>query len=116
MEPVTYTFYQETYRGQLPEDEFNRLSVYAAAYLSSVTQGKTAGKLPDCLQQQAALAHCAVVDAYHVNEGGGTVASESNDGISVTYAVADPRSEGGRLYDAAALFLADTGLLYRGVG
>lgn len=116
MRPVDFTFYQETFRGKLDEDTFNRLAVYASAYLDNITQGKTSGELSDHDQQRAALALCSVVDAYKQNEDGGAVASESNDGVSVTYAVANPKSEGGRLYDAAALFLAGTSLIFRGVG
>ena len=57
-----------------------------------------------------------MADAYLLQEHGGGVAAETNDGISVTYvAGAGVKSEGRRLYEAAALFLANTGLLYRGV-
>ena len=42
---------------------------------------------------------------------------ETNDGVSVTYVagISNSKSEGRRLYEAAALFLGPTGLLYRGV-
>ena len=41
----------------------------------------------------------------------------TNDGVSVTYVagISNSKSEGRRLYEAAALFLGPTGLLYRGV-
>ena len=48
-------------------------------------------------------------------ERGGAVTAESNDGVSVTYA-APTQSEERRLYNAAALHLGNTGLLYRGCG
>ena len=49
-----------------------------------------------------------------VLENGGDIASESNDGISVTYAVKAQQTQQQRLYDAASAHLAWTGLLYRG--
>ena len=60
------------------------------------------------------MALCAVVDAMHKAENGGDIASESNDGISVTYAVKAQQTQQQRLYDAASAHLAWTGLLYRG--
>ena len=47
-------------------------------------------------------------------ENGGDISSETNDGISVTYAAKVQQTERQRLYDAAAAHLAWTGLLYRG--
>lgn len=40
MRPVDFTFYQETFRGKLDEDTFNRLAVYASAYLDNITQAR----------------------------------------------------------------------------
>ena len=58
-----------------------------------------------------------MADAYLLNEQGGGIASETNDGVSVTYVagISNSKTEGRRLYEAAALFLGPTGLLYRGV-
>ena len=42
------------------------------------------------------------------------IASETNDGISVTYTT-EGSTEEQRLYRAAVLYLGSTGLLYRGV-
>lgn len=114
---VDYKYYSETFHGQMAEADFNRLAVYASAYLDELTMGRTAGKLPDDTEEKAKMALCAVADAYQLNEQGGGVASETNDGISVTYVagVGSAKTEGRRLYEAAALFLGPTGLLYRGV-
>ena len=86
---VDYDFYCGVFHGKMPREDFERLSVYAAAYL----------------------------DAYLLNEQGGGIASETNDGVSVTYVagISNSKTEGRRLYEAAALFLGPTGLLYRGV-
>ena len=115
---VDYQFYKDIFHGQMSEADFSRLSVYAAAYLDDATMCRTAGPLPEATMQRAKMALCAVTDAYLLNEQGGGIASETNDGISVTYVagVGAAKSEGRRLYEAAALFLGNTGLLYRGAG
>lgn len=114
---VDYNFYLGVYRGKMPMEDFWRLSVYASAYLDDLTMGRTAGELPAETEGKAKMALCAVADAYRLNEQGGGVASETNDGISVTYVAGagSAKTEGRRLYEAAALFLGPTGLLYRGV-
>ena len=43
---VDYEFYTETFRGQMAEEDFKRLAVYASAYLDELTMGRTAGTLP----------------------------------------------------------------------
>ena len=45
------------------------------------------------------------------------MASETNDGVSVTYVagVSNAKTDDQRLQEAVVLYLAHTGLLYRGV-
>lgn len=114
---VDYKYYSETFHGQMAVADFNRLAVYASAYLDELTMGRTASELPAETEGKAKMALCAVADAYRLNEQGGGVASETNDGISVTYVagISNAKTDGHRLYEAAALFLGPTGLLYRGV-
>lgn len=117
MMTVDYQFYKETFHGQMNESDFARLSVYASAYIDELTMGRVSDQLSENTMQRVKMAFCAVADAYHLNEQGGGVASETNDGISVTYVAGTgaAKSEDRRLYEAAVLFLAPTGLLYRGV-
>ena len=58
-----------------------------------------------------------MTDALHLNEQGGGIASETNDGISVNYVagVSKAKTDNERLWEAAVLHLGCTGLLYRGV-
>lgn len=110
-----YTFYTLSYGGTLPETDFSRLRGRASASLAALTLGKSELQtLPAPVQNSVKMALCAVVDAMHKAENGGDVASESNDGISVTYAAKAQQTEQQRLYDVAAAHLAWTGLLYRG--
>lgn len=117
MPTVDYTFYTEIFHGKLSQEDFERLSVYASAYLEELTMGRASGELTKDVALKVSKALCAVADAYLLQEQGGGVASETNDGISVTYVsgVSNAKSDGRRLYEAAALFLGPTGLLYRGV-
>ena len=112
-----YTYYSTEYGGAMPESEFKRLSRQASAYLDSVTFERIAPELPTALMGKVKDACCAVADAYLLNEQGGGIASETNDGISVTYVagVSNAKTENQRLREAAALYLGGTGLLYRGV-
>lgn len=110
-----YEFYSVTYGGTLPETDFSRLCGRASAYLASITLGKSGlPSLPATIQKSVGMALCAVVDAMHKSENGGEIVSETNDGISVTYAAKPQQTVQQRLYDAAAAHLAWTGLLYRG--
>lgn len=110
-----YAFYHGEYGGTLPEEHFARLRCRASAYLASITLGKSGiSTLPKPVLQSVNMALCAVVDAMYKAENGGDISSETNDGISVTYAAKVQQTERQRLYDAAAVHLAWTGLLYRG--
>lgn len=117
MIPVDYSFYIGTFKGEAAYADFDRLAVKASAYLDRLTFGRITDDLPAATLNRARLSLCAVVDALLLNERGGGIASETNDGISVTYVagVSGAKTEGCRLYEAAALFLGPTGLLYRGV-
>lgn len=110
-----YAFYASVYGGTLPEEDFIRLRGRASAYLASITLGKSElAALPETVRKSVDMALCAVVDTMHKAENGGDVASESNDGISITYAAKAQQTEQQRLLDAASAHLAWTGLLYRG--
>ena len=101
----------------MSREDFDRLAIYASAYLDELTMGRTAGEIPAATEERVKMALCAVADASLLQEHGGGVASETNDGISVTYVagISNAKTDGRRLYEAAALFLGPTGLLYRGV-
>lgn len=109
-----YAFYQ-TLGGQLSEEEFRRLCWRAWAYLEALTLGRVGGTLPTPAAERVKRACCALADEYAAQERGGELSGASNDGYSETYA-GSGRTWGQRLYDAAAIHLAPTGLLYAGMG
>lgn len=111
---VAYTFYTDTYGGTLAEDTFLRHRVHATALLRQYTGGRAEREGVD--ESAVSLALCALCDALERNEQGGGIASESNDGVSVSYVagVSKAKTDDGRLFDAAMRFLGTSGLLYRG--
>ena len=108
-----YDYYLNEYSGNaVAEADFARLSRQASAYLDSLTCGKIRGTWVD--DSRVKDASCALADILHAQEQGGEVASESNDGASVTYVTGSATPEQ-RMYNAAAMYLSGTGLLYAGV-
>lgn len=109
-----YAFYRAM-GGTLSEEEFMRLRGKAWAYLDTLTMGRVDKAIPGPAAERVKRACCAVADEYAAQEKGGEVVSASNDGYSETYA-GSGRTAAQRLYDAAVLYLAPTGLLYTGMG
>lgn len=109
-----YAFYQAM-GGTLSEADFMRLRGRAWAYLEALTIGRVGKALLGPTAERVKRACCAVVDECAAQEKGGEVVSASNDGYSETYA-GSGRTAAQRLYDAAALYLVPTGLLYAGMG
>lgn len=108
-----YLYYQDVYGGTMPESDFSRQARKASAYLEQLTLGRIRLMAGDSRVRDAC---CAVAEEYQTQERG-FVVSETNKNHSVTMGRTDTEKSGGfRLYEAAALYLAGTGLLYRGMG
>ena len=112
---ISYAFYTSDYGGKLPNEEFERLQKRASAFLSALTLGRSDSEtLLPFQRKMVQMAVCAVADAIYEAENGGQIVSESNDGVSVSYAEKVQQTDEKRLYDAAVQYLASTGLMYRG--
>lgn len=109
-----FSYYRDTYCGEMAEGDFKRFSRQASAYLDSVTFDRIPSVTDERIMEKVREACCAVADVLLQKEQRGGIASETNDGISVTYAT-EGSTEEQRLYRAAVLYLGSTGLLYRGV-
>ena len=110
-----YTFYMNDYGGTLTEAEFSRLSVLATAHINKITNNRAKTAIEIELEA-VKMAVCAIVDELDKQEHGGIVTSESNDGISRSYAVGSViRSSSQRIYAAAEVYLVGTNLLFAGV-
>lgn len=112
-----FTFYQETYNGTLTETEFMRLEVRATAEINRITSQKAKTAQGEELEL-VKFAECAVIDElnYQSFGGHGDIVSESNDGISRSYATGVVSKSSRQRIDAAAFtWLSDTNLLYVGI-
>lgn len=109
-----FSYYKDTYCGEMAEGDFKRLSRSASAYLDSVTFDRIPSVTDEKIMERVREACCAVADALLRKEQRDGIAAETNDGISVTYTT-EGSTEEQRLYRAAVLYLGNTGLLYRGV-
>lgn len=124
-----YKFYTETFHGStIPEAAFSNASVRASGYVKYFTSGRVLDTFEMDYPEYAEdikLAVCAIAEVFFQEEkrlakhDGREIASENNDGYSVTFA--DSSSGGGislagkQARQKAHLYLAHTGLLYRGV-
>lgn len=109
-----FSYYKDTYCGEMAEGDFKRLSRSASAYLDSVTFDRIAAVTDEKIKEKVKEACCAVADALLRKEQRDGIAAESNDGVSITY-TSETNADEQRLYRAAVLYLSNTGLLYRGV-
>lgn len=110
---VDYVYYRSVYGGTMPETEFLRQARRASAYLDLITLGRVSALAGDGRVQDAC---CAVAEEYQ-SQDHGVVTSEANGDHSITYTRGNTEKSGSaRLYGTAAIYLATTGLLYRGMG
>ena len=109
-----FSYYKDTYCGEMAEGDCKRLSRQASADLDSVTFDRIAAVTDEKIKEKVREACCAVADALLRKEQRDGIAAETNDGVSVTYAT-EGKTDEERLYQAAVLYLGNTGLLYRGV-
>ena len=118
-----YEFYTKNYHGTLSEEDFDRVSQVSAAFIRRITfrRSDTCGEMEEV--RMAFCAACDVFSGWETTRGGmgsRLVASENNDGYSVSYVQEGPSGQTGesllygKAYQAAALFLEPTGLLYWG--
>ncbi len=115
-----YTYYSETFLGTaIALADFERLALRASAQIDRLTFDQAAAIITantDTAKVAAIkMATCAVAEAIQSVEASPEVSSERVGQHSVTYNIGKPVSEQTRLTDAARLWLAPTGLMYRGV-
>ena len=110
-----YDYYLDEYFGNsISGDDFSRLSRQASAYIETITYGNAEKATDSKVIAKLSDACCAIAEIMYKQEQGGEVASESNDGASVTYVNSSTTPEQ-RLYNIAVMHLSSTGLLYAGV-
>lgn len=105
-----FEYYQHTYFGDviISEKDFNKCGSKAAAFLNSITFNRITennDSIKSCF--------CELCDLIELEPKNGGVASENNDGYSVVYDKDNPLEK--RMYNVCKVYLAGSGLLYRGV-
>lgn len=111
-----YEFYRTEYSGnQISEADFLRNANLSSAYLDRITSGRAKRVEGEERLFLLKMACCAVAEIFFLEASGGDITSESTDGYSYSRSGNSVPLEA-RKRGAAALFLGDTGLLYRGGG
>lgn len=118
---IDYGYYTGTYLGStVPESDFDALAIQATAYIDRLTMHRLRDN-PEAVTEQVKLAACSVLDEIYTQQqvikSGGMVASESVGKHSISYVTSTDSPDKirlRRLKQAAAIYLEDTGLLYRG--
>lgn len=119
-----YTFYTSVYQGCLKKEEFDRHIPKASAYIRRITFGRSDANIES---EPVKLSACAVCDVFAADAGrrsehqGRNIASENNDGYSVSFAQEQKAGETAeellyrKAYKEAELFLMEEGLLNWGI-
>ena len=96
--------------GKIPAKQVLFWENKALAELNALTASKIMQEDEENISIQQCI--CEIADALYIEENGGNIRSENNDGYSVTY------TDGENIHDKirriAERYLLNTGLLYRG--
>ena len=113
-----YEFYKEAFKGSaIPDTAFDRVALEASFYLNS--SKCCMGRITDSVladkknSEKIKHAMCAVAETIHVSNEKGHISSESVGKVSTTYSLKGGATEK-KKYSLAGIYLADTGLMYRG--
>lgn len=115
-----YTYYTGTYLGSaIASTAFAQLALRASAVIDRLTFDRAAAIVTadedDATIDAIQMATCAVAEELHTQASeAGMVQSESVGRHAVTYVAGSVKSFAQRQSDAAQLYLASTGLMYRG--
>jgi hypothetical protein len=115
---ANYTFYSTQFLGTaIAESDFPQLALRASAVIDQITFNRAADDTDNVTAIKNAM--CAVAEELQRQDKSGSVdgvASESQGRYSVSYLASSNRSKSNlaKLYDAASLWLANTGLMYAG--
>lgn len=105
-----YDYYSNIYRGNIiPQSGFKKYIRKA----QSCVDGLIFGRNPGDREESVKLAICNVAELLYLDESRFGISAENADGYSVTYSGGDIEKS---VYDAAAVYLADSGLMYAGAG
>lgn len=115
---VDYNYYIKTYGGvEMPPSKFTALELRATKHINKITSNRidfeNIDSLGEEIEENIKLAVCSVIellDKYSKN----IISSEKTGDNSVTYVVSSSSKEK-EIYKEVRMYLADTGLLFRGI-
>lgn len=113
-----YAYYTKYYIGtEITAEKFGPNILLASALIDRLTFGRL--KRLEAVPDEVRNAACAAAECLyrHAERSGREIASESNDGYSVSYVYTNGDAQKEAISDATTAirtFLAPTGLLYRG--
>jgi len=107
-----YDYYADTYLGKMSAEDYERLCRQASAYIDNATRDKASSASGSTLIK-VKDACCQICDILLKDEQGGDIASESNDGISITYSIAQAKTKEQKIREVINLYLGNTGLITR---
>lgn len=107
---IDFDYYSNIYRGSIiPPADFAKYIRKAKIYVEGLIFGRDPGDRVESVK----LAVCNVAELIYLDESRYGLSSENTDGYSVSYINGDI---GRSIADAAAVYLADSGLMYAGAG
>ncbi len=114
-----YSYYKEQFHSNLiPEDEFE----YNAARASEYIDWQTLDRITDeYMEKETAAALkiksccCALAESEYSYNHRGDISSEKNGSYSVTYSAKNSSDHNAEKSRIIAIYLGNTGLLYKGV-
>lgn len=111
---ANYTYYRDTFGGELDKQAFKKLAAKSSAYIDKITFGRASKHADDDRVKRCCCELCDTLSA--ISESGGQVKqSESAGSWSVTYANSENTSELSYARAACRVWLPAE-WLYRGVG
>lgn len=111
-----YTYYKEKFCGKLiPQDDFLYFAARASEYINWQTFGRLEAGVPEEYDTKVKNCCCALAESEYKFEQNGDISSEKNGNYSVTYAKKSDSSHNAEKSRIIAVYLGNTGLLYRGV-
>lgn len=110
-----YSFYTTEFYGNAISDKaaFETAAVKAERYVLNLTGGRFSNE-SDCCEELFKMAVCAVAECFYKETQSNGKTSESLDNHSVSYAVKSFEEQKRLKYEAATLYLRNTGLLISG--
>lgn len=111
---LNYNFYTNDFGGTVvPPNLFSKFKIKAFYYLKQITFNRCVDKK---FEIEVKFALCEMIEKlYKYEKDGGIKTSESVGNHSVSFKVKEDSSLEKEIYKVANIYLADTGLLFRGV-